>query len=553
MGKYTSTLNDEQKKVFVSFTAGANLYITGKGGSGKSFLARYIIDYCKQKGKQVLVCAPTGIAAINVGGSTIHRTFGAPTSIIEPGKYCHKEEKLEVLEAADVIVIDEISMCRIDLFEYVGNTILHLKSKKQFVVVGDFYQLAPVLTENDEDAFTKLYGDRIYAFESQLWQKLQLQTMELKHSMRQKEKTFVAALDNIRDGIADFSVFKNKEADPNILTVCATNKEAKKINNENLKRLQYAGAKITKVKAEITGFVDEKEKPTEDELALCAGAKVVMLNNDSEHRWVNGTSATITAINEDAIDVRINGITASIERYAWIYYDYEVEEKNGKKKLTTFERGRFEQFPVKLAWAITIHKSQGQTFEKANIDVSNIFATGQLYVALSRCKTLEGMHIIGTLDAEKVKTSQAVRDFMAHTQTTPRLEGQMLPFVEETTSTHTDSSYQNGYNDGYKDGTEDTEAKYKEKIVRDPGVKILSDYTRRQKELAMIEDPEIRNPRGAGRKTKEPGKKQESKAIRVPLSIFDAVKTISNLVKEDASYIDKLNEFIKICTTSSVR
>lgn len=552
MGKEKSILNDEQKKVFASFKAGANLYITGKGGSGKSFLTRYIIDYCKQKGKQVLVCAPTGIAAINVGGATIHRTFGAPVSIIAPGKYCHKEENIEVLEAANVIIIDEISMCRIDLFEYVGNTILHLKSKKQLIVVGDFYQLPPVLTERDEDAFTKLYGEKIYAFESHLWQKLQLQTMELQTSMRQKDKKFVAALDNIREGEADFSVFQNRESDPNILTVCSTNKEAQKINSENLKFLQQNGAKLTKVKAEITGFVDDKEKPTEEELTICPGAKIVMLNNDKDHRWVNGSSGTVTSIDEGFIEVQIGNITVPIERYDWIYYDYEVEEKNGKKKLTSYERGRFKQFPVRLAWAITIHKSQGQTYERANLDVSHIFANGQLYVALSRCKTIEGMNIIGKLDKEKVKTSQAVRDFMSHTQTTPRLEGQMLPFVEEATSTNSDSSYQNGYNDGYKDGTEDTEAKYKERIANDPGVKILSDYTKRQKELAQIKDPEIRNPKGAGRKTKEPGKKQESKAIRVPLSIFEAVKTLSNLVKEDASYVEKLNEFAKTCSTKKI-
>lgn len=539
----TFTLNYEQKKVFASFTAGANLYITGKGGSGKSFLTRYIIDYCNKKGKQVLVCAPTGIAAINVGGSTIHRTFGAPVSIIEPGKYCHKEDNLEVLEAADVIVIDEISICRIDLFEYVGNTILHLKSKKQLIVVGDFYQLPPVLTEKDEDAFIKLYGEKLYAFQSPLWQKLQLQTMELQSSMRQKEKSFVTALDNIREGIADFSVFKNKEADPNILTVCATNKEAQKINTDNMKRLQKRGAKQTNFKAQITGFVDDKEKPTEDELHLCCGAKVVMLNNDSEQRWVNGSSGTIAAIDRDTLKIQIDGITASVERYDWIYYDYEVEEENGKKKLNTYERGRYRQFPVKLAWAITIHKSQGQTFEKANIDVSHIFANGQLYVALSRCKTLEGMHIVGILDEEKVKASQTVHDFMAHSHTSPRLEGQMLPFKDD--SNVSDSNYQNGYNDGYKDGTEDTEAKYKERIANDPGVKVLSDYTRRQKELANIEDPEIRNPKGAGRKPKEYGKRQESKAIRVPLSIFDSVKKLSDLVKEDTSYIACIEEFVK--------
>ena len=547
----SSALNEEQRKVFASFVSGANLYITGKGGSGKSFLTRHIIDYCHQKGRKALICAPTGIAALNIGGATIHRTFGAPASIIEPGERCRKKNLLEIIDAAEVIIIDEISMCRVDLFEYVANTLLHMKNRKQLVLVGDFYQLPPVLTPKDTKAFSVFYDNRLYAFESNLWQKLQLQTMELQSSMRQKDKVFVKTLDNIREGIPDFSVFKNSSPDPMALTICGTNDEADKINKENLKWLKKHGAKISKIEAKGTGTVESSEKPTDEILALCPGARVVMLNNDKDNTWVNGSFGTIIGIKDNELKIRIedNGSEISVERYKWTYLEYDVEStEDGKKKLVTKERGLFEQFPVRLAWAITIHKSQGQTYEHVNVSAENIFAEGQLYVALSRCKTIEGMHISGKLTDSKVIASEAVKHFMKSGNYQPRLTGQMLPFTEEEPPTPSDQSYQNGYDDGYKDGTEDTEAKYKEKIASDPGVKILSDYTRRQKELAMIEDPEIRNPKGAGRKPKEPGKKQESKAIRVPLSIFEAVKTLSDLVKEDASYAERFEKFIESCT-----
>ena len=478
----SSALNEEQRKVFASFVSGANLYITGKGGSGKSFLTRHIIDYCHQKGRKALICAPTGIAALNIGGATIHRTFGAPASIIEPGERCRKKNLLEIIDAAEVIIIDEISMCRVDLFEYVANTLLHMKNRKQLVLVGDFYQLPPVLTPKDTKAFSVFYDNRLYAFESNLWQKLQLQTMELQSSMRQKDKAFVKTLDNIREGIPDFSVFKNSSPDPMALTICGANDEADKINKENLNWLKKQGAKISKIEAKVTGTVDSSEKPTDEILTLCPGARVVMLNNDKDNTWVNGSFGTIIGIKDNELKIRIedNGSEISVERYKWTYLEYDVEStEDGKKKLVTKVRGLFEQFPVRLAWAITIHKSQGQTYERVNVSAENIFAEGQLYVALSRCKTLEGMHITGKLLDSKVIASEAVKLFMKSGNYQPRLTGQMLPFTEEEPPTASDKSYQDGYDDGYKDGTEDTDAKYREKIASDPGIKVLSDYTRR--------------------------------------------------------------------------
>lgn len=542
MAKKNQELNAEQKKVFASFKAGANIFLCGKGGSGKSHLTRYIIDYCNSKGLSTLVCAPTGIAALNIGGSTIHRTFSVPSGIVEPGERCYKKQRLEILAKADVIIIDEISMCRIDVFEYVANTLLYVKPKKQILVVGDFYQLPPVLRTEDGDAYSQLYGDRLFAFESELWYKLQLQTMELQTSMRQKDKAFVSALDNIRAGIPDFDVFPvGKPADPTALTVCGTNAEADAINQTHLADLKKAGAKPVKLEAIITGTVESGEKPTDEVLTLCAGAKVVMLNNDGDGRWVNGSFAEVASVSEDTLSVRVEGKEGvhEVKRYKWTCLEYEIRKTEDGPKLSQIERGCFEQFPVRLAWAITIHKSQGQTYDRVNVNTSNIFAEGQLYVALSRCKTLDGMHIIGTLSESKVKTSDAVIQFMSGNHR-PELTGPMLPFSDDEALSPSEDRYQEGYDDGYKDGTDDTESKYQQRIIEDPAVKVLSEYTRRQKELAQIEDPEKRNPKGAGRKKLPINEKKESKPIRVPGELAELLKKIGDIAKENPDKIEQL-------------
>ena len=534
--KKVEKLNEDQKKVFYSFKEGTNIFLCGKGGSGKSFLTRYITDFCKKSDKSVLICAPTGIAALNIGGSTIHRVFKVPARILQRDERCFEKKKLETIAKADVIIIDEISMCRIDVFEYVARTLLYMKPKKQLLFVGDFYQLPPVLPSQDGSAFSKIYGNKLFAFESEMWTKLELHTMELQTSMRQKDKAFVKALDNIRVGQPDFSLFQtDKPADPTALTVCGTNKEADEKNQAQMKNLVKQGAKIYKFTASIKGIVEPTEYPTEREMALCVGARVVMLNNDPDERWVNGTMATVADVNYDILIVRIEGkegAAVEVKRNKWTFLDYEVTKtKNGGTKLGVVERGTFEQYPVRLAWAITIHKSQGQTYDRVNVDISSIFAEGQLYVALSRCRTLAGMRIVGTLTTEKVKTSDEVLRFMSGDHR-PELQGEMLGFWDEEKESPSDGRYQEGYDDGYKDGTNDTKAEYQKMIDADKSVKRLSAYTTRQRELAEIEDPDERNPKHAGRPKKPYTEKAQSKAIRVIGSIADQVKTINDFIRE---------------------
>lgn len=542
--KVVEKLTDEQKQVMATFKQGANIFLCGKGGSGKSFLTRYIMDYCQEENKSVLVCAPTGIAALNVGGATIHRTFGVPVGIVPQGQRCCNKKKLETISEADVIIIDEISMCRIDVFEYVAKTLLYFKPKKQLLFVGDFYQLPPVLRNEESNAFAQIYGNRLFAFESELWTKLELQTMELQTSMRQSDKAYVSALDNIRAGHPDFSVFQTgKPSDPTALTICGTNKEAYERNQTQMRNLVSQGAKIHKEVAVISGTVEPSEYPTERELSLCVGARVVLLNNDPDGRWVNGTFATVADVNKEMLTIMLEGKGAEpveVKRNKWTFLDYEVTKtKDGGKKLDTVERGTFEQYPVRLAWAITIHKSQGQTYDRVNVDISSIFAEGQLYVALSRCRTLAGMRIIGTLTTEKVKTSTAVIGFMSGEHHRPDWNGQMLGFWDEETDP-SDDRYQEGYDVGYADGTNDTTAKYQQMIDADKSVKRLSAYTTRQKELAEIEDPEERNPKHAGRPKKPYTEKAQSKPIRVIGSIADDVKVINDYIREHPEEEDKV-------------
>lgn len=404
-------LTKSQQLAMDVFDAGHSFFLTGKAGTGKSFVTRQIIDQCKKQKKQVLVCAPTGIAAINVDGVTIHSAFRAPVGIIEPGKRCTDSRKLKVLEAADVILVDEISMCRLDLFEFVINSIKHIKGKKQLILVGDFYQLPPVLTDSESEIYNKFYPS-IYPFMSPLWESMSIKTIELKECIRTQEKNLVKALDDIRIGIPNFNIFKSaKKPDKSAVSLCTTNKKAADINQEGLKNLK----KPEKLTAAVYGEFPEKDMPTDKVLTLATGARVMLLNNSEN--WVNGTLGTVESIENEFVMISMPNGTYRVERNKWEAKEYQtrtIKEKDGKTK-TILEQvtvGSFHQFPLKLAWAITVHKSQGQTYDEVNIYPERFFSPGQMYVALSRCKTLDGMKIIGKLSEKGLICSGEVKEFM---------------------------------------------------------------------------------------------------------------------------------------------
>ena len=406
-------LTPSQEQAIKLLDAGLNVFLTGKAGTGKSFLVDYFV--AKHSEKNIVKCAPTGVAALNIDGSTIHRTFGVPVRLLGHNDVCSSDDKLDVLKKADVILIDEISMCRIDVFEYVIRSLNRVGIKnKQLILVGDFYQLPPVLTPTDTPTFYQLYGDRLYAFESDLWYSSNLLTLELtevKRQNEQNEKRFLDSLSHIREGIPDFSIFQiANHADDNAVSLCPTKARAKEINDSHLRQLPNHKHYM----ASIMGSVLESDMVADKELVLADDARIIMLVNDTGGRWVNGSMGTVTELSDNHITVQIdNGGECRVDRYTWSIKEYVLEEDKDteEKHVVEKEIGSFTQFPLKLAWAITIHKSQGQTYDKVNI-YNGFFANGQMYVALSRCKTLNGIHTMGSLLPSQLMCSTAVRNFM---------------------------------------------------------------------------------------------------------------------------------------------
>ena len=406
-------LTTSQDKAIKLLDAGYNVFLTGEAGTGKSFLVDYFV--VKHPEINIVKCAPTGVAALNIEGVTIHRTFGVPLGVLDHRGVCSSPEKLDVLKKADVILIDEISMCRIDVFEYVIRTLKRIGiGNKQLILVGDFYQLPPVLKPKDKPTFENLYGDRLYAFESDLWNSSNLLTIELTEVKRQNEKNFLNSLSHIRKGTTDFAVFPiSNHADDNAVSLCPKNNQAKSINDEHLSRLTNHKHYI----ATTTGKVEETDMVTDEKLVLAKGARIIMLVNDTGGRWVNGSMGTVTELSDNYITVQIdNGGECRVDPYTWSIKEYvlEEDEETKEKHIVEKEIGSFTQFPLKLAWAITVHKSQGQTYDKVNV-YNGFFANGQMYVALSRCKTLNGIHTMGKLQRNELRYSQEVKDFMTTT------------------------------------------------------------------------------------------------------------------------------------------
>ena len=590
-------LTRSQQEAFWAYQEGVNLFITGKGGSGKSFLTSQIVASADHEGKNVLVCAPTGLAALNVGGVTINRQFRVAPGLITPDDSAKIVESLvedytervlkdkrkdrgrknimDVLVKTDVIVIDEISMCRCDLFTHVGNAIIaanqlkikvNERNKKrdkkkdktlspiQLIVVGDFYQLPPILTDRESAAFHAFYKS-VFAFRSPMWRQLGIKTIELSESMRQKDQRFLRCLDSIREGDhPQLDVLKEcrSRSDVKAITLCGTNKQAHSINASQLARLK--GEEV-EYKATVSGKVEAGDWQCDPILKLKVGARVIMLSNDKDGRWINGSPASIRELHDDNIVISLddddNAKTAIVERYTWSIEEVSVVEskdKEGKvtKDLKSIVKAKIVQFPMKLSWAISIHKSQGQTFENLNVNIDNIFCEGQLYVALSRCKSLRGLHITGDVTEDKVMVSDEVKEFMANPygneeEEEKEVEQDLRADVKTNSSENDKSEYQQGWRDGYdfrsKEVEEEKEqenspeyilsrinaSKLSSEDLASVGLRRVPDRTRREQEKESL-PPEDRNPRGAGR----PSQGHDQKALKVPVEI---IETMRDLVK----------------------
>ena len=395
-----------------------HFYITGKAGSGKSTLLAYFRSVTQ---KNTAVLAPTGVAAIRVKGQTIHSFFGFPPKVIQT-RHIKKVRQIELLQNLETLIIDEISMVRADVFDAIDYS-LRVHRKKltqpfggvQVIVFGDLFQLPPVVNMDESSLLERIYPNGQFFFHSNIFQDAQFKTLELQSIYRQTDDHFIYLLNAVRDGSItnsqidnlNDSLVDNFDMEEGKIILTTTNARASGINQNYLKQLS---SEEFSYRAQATGQFYKELFPTDEVLKLKKGAQVIMIKNDPEKRWVNGSIGTIHDIAEKKIKVKINHKIYEVKKEKWdrIQYSYDDDQQEVLENVT----GSFKQYPMRLAWAITIHKSQGQTFEKVIIDMSQgSFAPGQLYVALSRCISLEGIELLRPLKKSDVIVNKQLIGF----------------------------------------------------------------------------------------------------------------------------------------------
>ncbi len=404
-------------------------FLTGKAGTGKTTLLRHFIATTR---KSAAVLAPTGIAAINVGGQTIHsyfrfRTDITPEKAARAAKRMIKEGDADLYRKTDAIVVDEVSMLRADLADCMDIFLRTVRNRKtdafggvKMIFVGDLYQLPPVVKSAEREIFRTHYKGP-YFFASAAVRAMDLKMLELEKVYRQSDASFIGILNRIRNNsptdddlhtlnarlVADGG---NWEKDAHLaVRLTATNDLATRLNADALARL---AGKLHQFHAFIRGDFDRGSYPTDEVLELKPGAQVMMLNNDTLGRWVNGTMAQVTVAHDDEVRVRLeNGSEEDVAPFTWQIIRFGVDAKSGK--LSTEKAGSFVQYPMRLAWAVTIHKSQGKTFDRVLLDLERgTFAPGQLYVALSRCRSLEGLGLTRPIKKGHVMVDWTVVRYM---------------------------------------------------------------------------------------------------------------------------------------------
>ena len=405
-----------------------HLFITGKAGTGKSTLLRYFRYKTKKK---IAVLSPTGVSAINVNGQTIHSFFNFGYGVTADEIKRVSKKKRSLYEKLDAIVIDEISMVRSDLLDCVDQ-FLRLNGKDrgvafgglQMIFIGDLFQLPPVVMREERELFKYEYKSE-YFFDAKVFEEKQatVKFIELNKIHRQQNTKFISLLNSIRNNTITSEELDviNKQFNPKFkptaknltLYLTPTNKAAQEINDKQLAKLKK---ETISYEGQIKDDFELKSLPTEKNLNLKIGAQVMLLNNDQHKRWVNGSLGKIVSIDEgdfgdDVISIKLNtGKTVSVEPHTW--ENSQLLHNVAKKKIEREVVGSFKQYPLKLAWAVTIHKSQGKTFDNVIIDIGNgTFAHGQMYVALTRCRTLKGITLLTKIAKKHILVDYKVSNF----------------------------------------------------------------------------------------------------------------------------------------------
>lgn len=419
-----------QAEAMEALLSGRNVFLSGNAGTGKSFVLNAFIEELEDSEVPYLAMAPTGIAAINLkNGTTIHRTLQIGHGLLDPHETDRRALTRKVLQKAEVVIIDEISMCRIDLFERVMNMVLAAgksTGKKQVVLVGDFFQLPPVVTDADRPILMSWYpgNEEGYAFKSLLWQGMAFEPHVLTEVVRQSDPEFIGELNRARigdRGCVDYfnarSISDRHRAPAEDLWLCATNRMASTINDERVEELVKGGGKARTYTASTFGDVKPSDKATDDNLRLIDGARVMLLANMPEHGLSNGSLGTVVETGDGSVTVEFDDCPyeVEVEPKEWKVLKSTIRDTIGKdgkptQELVTDTVGTFKQIPLRLAFAITIHKSQGQTFDRCAVH-TKVFGAGMLYVALSRCTTFDGLTVWPKIERSRLYANQAVIDF----------------------------------------------------------------------------------------------------------------------------------------------
>ena len=426
---------DEDQLEALSFfeSCNDNAFITGKAGTGKSFLLSAFARLSEKRGYKLLKVAPTGIAALNIKGTTIHRAFGydnlesVDIAEIDNNTLILDPQKRILLQQTDIIIIDEISMVNPDTFDKM-DLILRIVCKddrlfagKRMILFGDMFQLEPVVNQKSKKEYLMEKYGSVFFFDSESYKKGAFHFIELKTNHRQKnDSVFFNMLNRIREGstteedytILNERVLSNKSEARRILTLYSTKAEADKVNQDELSKIhskeyRYPAKIVMNNKADQTRLVDYN-LPYKQELVLKVGALIMMTANDPQNRWVNGTLGIVKKLEPNSIEVTINSQTYEVPLFSFRQYDAVYKEGRIKYEETL----QVSQYPILLAYAMTIHKSQGMTYQQIAVDLSRCFASGQAYVALSRCSSLEGLHLLSRIKKGRVSmVNPRVKEF----------------------------------------------------------------------------------------------------------------------------------------------